>query len=95
MTEKNRLESFIVDIDKIISGELVTAGEHTSGDEEYQELLSLAQLLTQANNATENPGLKERIWSNIQKNGELEDNDLDMVAGGLNLNAVLEEKNKK
>ncbi len=94
MLETLCLESFLADIDKIISGEatIPSACEHCA--EEYNELILLAQLLTKADYATEEG--KQRVWQKIHKNqpDEIDDEDLDMVAGGVNLQ-ILDEKNKK
>ncbi|NLB51706.1 MAG: hypothetical protein GX808_02055 [Syntrophomonadaceae bacterium] len=94
MLEKLCLESFVADIDKIISGELTVASQCEQYGEEYHELIHLAQLLTKTDYATEEG--RQRVWNKILKKqtGEIEDEDLDMVAGGLNLQ-VLDEKNKK
>ncbi|MFZ7101731.1 MAG: hypothetical protein ACOWWO_03605 [Peptococcaceae bacterium] len=86
MNEKNCLQEFLADIDKIISGEPVSAAEGEQDNLEYQELLSLAKLLVKADYT---PG------KNQEQSCELADDDLDMVAGGLNLNGLLTEKDKK
>ena len=88
---EHELESFVSDIDKIISGESIVP----SDDKEYKELLRLAHLLAKTEFNPPSPNLKKKIWEIIGKKGELEDDDLDMVAGGLNANAILDEKNKK
>lgn len=90
MNEKHDLDSFVLDIDKIISGESIV-----SDDKEYKELLRLAHLLVKADFNPPSPNLKKKIWEIITKKGELEDDDLDMVAGGLNLSHIIDEKDKK
>lgn len=94
MLETLCLESFLADIDKIISGETTIPSAYEHCAEEYNELIALAQLLTKADYATEDG--RQRVWQNINKNrtGEIDDEDLDMVAGGVNLQ-ILDEKNKK
>ncbi len=91
MNEKHDLDSFVSDIDKTISGESIVS----SDDKEYKELLRLAHLLVKADFNPPSPNLKKKIWEIICKKDELEDDDLDMVAGGLNANAILDEKNKR
>ncbi len=95
MIEKHCLESFISDIDRIVAGESVILSECEHCDEDYKDIIRLAQLLEKADYATEPRGGLERICSNIPRIGELEDDDLDMVAGGLNLGAMVDEKDKK
>lgn len=94
MIEKNGLEAFMAYIDKIISGELIVPSKYDPSDEESKELLSLAQLLAKVDYSTETRGGMERIWAKIHKKGELEDDELDMVAGGVNLNAILGQEDK-
>ena len=79
MKEKH-LESFLAAVDKILSGEPVNSSEYKDWDEESKELLFLAKTLA------ESP-------PNI--NDELADDDLDMVAGGVNPNGIFERKDKK
>lgn len=95
MMGKNRIESFIANIDKILSGDLVIPAEYMCSDEEEKQLLFLAQLLARADYAGPKHSSMEELWSSIQRGGQLEDDELDMVAGGLNENAILDEKNKK
>jgi hypothetical protein len=90
MNEKQDLDSFVSDIDKIISGESIVLE-----DKEYDELLKLAQFLAKADFHPPSPSMKKKIWEIMSKKGELEDDDLDMVAGGLNLNHIIDEKDKK
>lgn len=89
------IESFLLDIDKVISGKLDISSASDYKDREYQELLMVAQMLTKADFSAESPEREKRIWSNLQQDGQLEDDELDMVAGGLNLNAMLDEHEKK
>lgn len=99
MSEKNFLELFIIDIEKIICGEMKIPSEYQHCDEEYKELLYLAQLLVKADYTTKSQDWMEKtmkkVISSIQKTGELEDDELDMVAGGVNLNEILDEYKKK
>lgn len=90
-----RLELFNADIDKILSGELVISPEDRHSDEEYKELLILAQLLAKADFFSEIEGRKEKIWASIQKSDELDDEELDMVAGGLNFNEQFDDQDNK
>lgn len=94
MLETLCLELFLADIDRIVSGEATIPSTDEHCGEEYNELIALAQLLTKADYATEDG--RQRIWQNINKNqaGEIDDEDLDMVAGGVNLQ-ILDEINKK
>lgn len=98
MNAKHSLESFISDIDKILSGESIIPCECDDLDEEYRELLLLAQLLVKADYTITNKDRVEkvvkRIISNASKDGELLDDELDLVAGGVNLSEMLDEKNK-
>lgn len=91
MHEKHDLESFVSDIDKVISGESMVS----SDDKEYKELLRLAHLLAKTEFNPSSPNMKKKIWETMSKTGELEDDDLDMVAGGLNLTHITDEKDKK
>lgn len=100
MNKKHSLESFISDIDKIVlHGETIILSNDGDCDEEYKELLSLAQLLAKADYKTKSQESMEKMMaklnSNTQKNNELEDNELDMVAGGFHLHQMLDEKKKK
>lgn len=95
MNEKECLGKFMADIDRIITGEQITLAEYEHYDAEHKELLSLARLLVRVDYAKENRGAKERIWSKLYNSTELADIDLDMVAGGVNLNGVEERLNKK
>lgn len=79
MMEKH-LASFMAAVDKIAAGERVRPSEYKDWDEEAKELLFLAQVLA------ESP-------PNI--NDELADDDLDMVAGGVNPNGIFKKKDKK
>ncbi|WP_347489119.1 hypothetical protein ABDB91_18150 [Desulfoscipio sp. XC116] len=95
MCDKHSLESFIADIDKIVSGESGSSSEYEGCDEEYKELLFLAQMLAKADYTPENRERINRIkkmLSAIPENGEIEDDELDMVAGGVNLNDILDKK---
>lgn len=94
MLEKQCLDILMVNIDKIIIDEPTIPFDCEHCSEEYNELILLAQFLKKADYATESG--RHRVWQNIQKNkdGEIEDEDLDMVAGGVNLQ-MLDEKNKK
>ncbi|MDD4238890.1 MAG: hypothetical protein PHT62_10125 [Desulfotomaculaceae bacterium] len=97
MNKKHFLDSFISDIDKIVlHGGKITQSECGNCDEEYKEALSLAQLLVKVDYTTKSQGRMEKIMaemiSNARKNDELEDSELDMVAGGLNLNGILDDK---
>ncbi|HBQ86816.1 MAG TPA: hypothetical protein DD811_10120 [Syntrophomonas sp.] len=94
MADKQELESLTAAIDKIIAGELTVSSEGEPYDER-QELLRLAQLLARADFPYEPSDKMKKLWSELQNNGQLEDDELDMVAGGLNLNAVLEQEKKK
>jgi hypothetical protein len=84
--------AFMLDIDKILAGEPVVVSEQ---DQEYQELLMLAQLLAAADFSRADPEREERIWSKLHQDGRLADDELDLVAGGLNLDALLAEEEKK
>jgi hypothetical protein len=93
MMEKHCLKMFIADIDKIISGESVIPFACEHGGEEYQELLGLAELLAKADYTSKSR--MEKIWANFCKTDELQEDELDMVAGGINPDAVLGEKDNK
>jgi hypothetical protein len=84
--------AFMLDIDKILAGEPVVVSEQ---DQEYQELLALAQLLAAADFSSEDPEQEERIWSKLHQDGGLADDELDLVAGGLSLDALLDNEEKK
>jgi len=95
MSDKHYLESFISDIDKIVSGESIISSECDDSDEEYKELLFLAQVLAKADYAPESQGWTEKMKkmiANTRENGEMEDDELDMVAGGVNINDILGKK---
>jgi hypothetical protein len=89
------LNAFMLDIDKIFAGEPVVVSAGAGQDQEYQELLMLAQLLAAADFSSEDPEREERIWSKLHQDGRLADDELDLVAGGLNLDALLAEEEKK
>ncbi|MTI81350.1 MAG: hypothetical protein FH758_10800 [Firmicutes bacterium] len=95
MTEKSCLESFVSDIDKIITGEPITSAAYEHCEEEYQELLALAQLLAKADYTTESKSASDKVAAKINSSSELEDDELDLVAGGVNLNSMEDEKGKK
>lgn len=94
MMEKHCRGSFFEDIDKILAGELDIPAEYKGSSEEDQELLYLAQVLARVEYAAPNSNGMERLRSQLNNNGRLEDDELDMVAGGLQLDA-LDERNKK
>lgn len=100
MNKKHSLKSFISDIDKIaLHGETINPAECEDYDKEHKELLLLAQLLAKADYTTKSPGrmedmLAKIIW-NARDDDLLEDDELDMVAGGVKINGMLDEKNKK
>lgn len=79
MKEKH-LESFLAAVDKIVSGERLRPSEYKDWDEEDKELLFLAKTLAE-------------IPPN--RNDELADDDLDMVAGGVNPNGIFDKKAPK
>jgi len=95
MNERYSPDSFIADIDKIISGESIIMSECEDGNEEDKELLLLAQILAQADYAPESQSRSEKMFANIRENGEMQDDDLDMVAGGINMNDILGARGKK
>lgn len=95
MNEKRCLESFVSDIDKIITGQPVTPATNKDCDQEYQELLVVAQLLATADYTEECQRAKSKVAKIIHRSDELEDDDLDMVAGGANPNSLPEEQLKK
>ncbi|HHV71392.1 MAG TPA: hypothetical protein GXX38_02120 [Clostridia bacterium] len=95
MSEKDWMELFDKELDKIIAGEPIIPSEYDSFNEKCKELLVLARLLAKVDYTTENRAGMGRIWSRIRLNEELEDDALDLVAGGLNLNEVIDEKEKK
>lgn len=97
MNKKHSLKSFISDIDKIaLYGEAIIPAECEDCDKEYRELLLLAQLLAKADYTTKSQGRMEnmmaKIISNAREDDQLENDELDMVAGGLNLNEALDKK---
>lgn len=87
MNNKQCMETFILDIDKIVSGESVILSDYEHCDVEYQEMLLIARLLTQADYSQESQDGAARVWANIPKKGQLKDDDLDLVAGGVNPDA--------
>lgn len=94
MSDKYSLKSFITDIDKIVFGELNIPSE--CDDEEYKELLFLAQVLAKADYTLESQDRIKKIKEiSTRENDEMEDDELDMVAGGVDLNALLGERGKK
>lgn len=74
------LKSFLAAVDKIVSGQPVKPSEYEQFDKDDKELLFLAQMLADES-------------STIQKD-ELEDDELDMVAGGVNRNVISDQNNK-
>ena len=82
MNQKYNLEALNLDIDKIASGESIVLSEYQDCDAEYKELLQIAQLLAQADYAKESQTGADKLLTRLMKNGELEDDDLDLVAGG-------------
>jgi len=98
MNERYSLDSFIADIDKIISGESLIMSECEDGNEEDKELLLLAQILARADYAPESQSRTEKMkkmFASIRENGEMQDDDLDMVAGGINMNDILGARGNK
>ncbi|MCF8011127.1 MAG: hypothetical protein K9L17_06620 [Clostridiales bacterium] len=89
MSEKHSLETFISYIDKVVSGESISPSECEDYNEENKELLFLAQLLAKADYTPESKGGPEKM------EGEMEDDELDMVAGGIKLDDIFDEKGKK
>ncbi|MDD2422377.1 MAG: hypothetical protein PHC60_02075 [Heliobacteriaceae bacterium] len=81
-----KLEAFNTDLDKIISGGAVTP---LWDDEEYRQLLALAKRLYEADFSPESRMQIKDLLLKTNKNRELEDDVLDLVAGGLNLNEIL------
>lgn len=92
---ENDIKTFVLEIDQIVSGELDISSAGDGHDQEYQELLMLAQVLAGADFAAESPEREKRIWERLHKSGQLQDDELDRVAGGLNINALLDEHKKK
>lgn len=80
MKEK-QLKSFLATIDKIAAGEPLMPSECEGYDDEDKELLLIAQALADGS-------------PNIQ-NDELDDEELDMVAGGANPKAIFTNKDNK
>ena len=99
MDEKQSLAQFVSDIDKIISGDSIIFTEHEDEDKEYRELLFLAKLLFKVDYPVTSKGRVGRkikkVILNIQATDELKDDELDMVAGGANLNEMFDNENKK
>ncbi|SHH18265.1 hypothetical protein SAMN02746098_00382 [Desulfosporosinus lacus DSM 15449] len=99
MIGKNSLELFNLDIEKIISGEIIVSSECQDGDEEYKELLLLAQLLAKADYAQKGQDRAKKILEKAVPSShvydELEDDELDMVAAGVNLDLMSVEYEKK
>lgn len=93
MMEKHCLEMFIADIDKIVSGESVISSACAHGGKEYRELLGLAERLARADYTGRSR--MEKIWADLCKIDELQDDELDMVAGGVSPDAVRGETDKK
>jgi hypothetical protein len=94
MSEKYSMNSFISDIDKIISGEVSISVEYEDCDEEYKELLLIAQALVEADFTSECQSRIKKKNSTVLESGELDDDELDMVAGGVNLNKMSDEEEK-
>lgn len=97
MNKNHSLETFISDIDKItLYGGTISQSECDGCDEEYKEVLFLAQLLAKVDFTTKGQDWMEKMMAekilNAQEDDKLEDGELDMVAGGLNLNEILDEK---
>lgn len=99
MREKNSLKLFISDIEKIISGEITISSEYQHWDEEYKELLFLAQLLAKADYTPKSQDQMETMLKKVIHNthdfDELADDELDLVAAGVNLNEIPVELKKK
>lgn len=87
MNNKYSLEAFNLDIDRIASGESSVLSEYEDCDAEYKELLQTAQLLAQADYSKESQMGADKLLARLMKKGELEDDELDLVAGGLNPDA--------
>lgn len=83
MSEKYSMDKFILDIDRISSGEAIVWSDKDC-DGEYRELVKIAQLLTQADYTRESKNVAEKLLARAKLSGELDDDDLDMVAGGVN-----------
>ncbi len=95
MIEKDEMKSFVSDIDQIISGKMVISPDSGHQDESYKELLLLAQLLAKADFTADPPERLKKLWADCIKEAELEDDELDMVAGGVNPDALPDNKGEK
>jgi hypothetical protein len=92
MNKKRSLASLISDIDKIVLyGKTLIFNEGEDCDKEDKEILLLAQLLAKADYSIKSPNFTEKIFSNARRDDELIDDELDMVAGGLNTNEILDD----
>lgn len=99
MRGKTSLKLFISDIEKIISGDINISSEYQHCDKEYKEVLFLAQLLAKADYTQKSQDQMEKtmrkLINNIHSIDELEDDELDMVAAGVNLKEILLEAKKR
>lgn len=95
MNNKHSLQSFLSDIDRILDGELIAPFEGADCSHEYKELLFIAQMLAQADYTPGNQDQAKKMIADIKAQGELEDDELDLVAGGVNMNNMVDKKGKK
>lgn len=95
MRGKQKNELFMEDVDKILEGSLSVSTNDWQAEDEEKQLLYLAQLLTKVDLGKNSELHMEDLWKKINKKGQLDDLDLDMVAGGKNEAAINNDKNKK
>lgn len=76
----------LADIDMILSPDFAEAPEYQPDDQEHRGLLKLARILAKVDFSPKNRKSFEDFVRKIQKDDELEDSELDLAAGGVDLN---------
>ncbi|MDD3852448.1 MAG: hypothetical protein PHD40_02180 [Syntrophomonadaceae bacterium] len=95
MTSKHKLKTFIQDIERIVSGKQVPSFQHDNIEPEYRDILTIARMLTDADYSDKAQEAANKLKAKSKSADQLEDEDLDLVAGGTNTNALEDEYDKE
>jgi len=93
MTSKNKIKAFIQDIEGIVSGKQAQSSQHNI-EPEYRDILTVARMLAEADYSDKAQAAANKLIAEFKSGDQLEDEDLDMVAGGTNTNALIDEYDK-
>lgn len=95
MKEEKCMEMFLHDLDHIALGKDVERAHYAQCDPEYIELLDLAKLLAEADFAERANLAAARLKDKLFSREDLDDEELDLVAGGRNTNPLNLENDDK